>query len=115
MATAHAAAVVQDTVVDNTAEDSADLGAEGTAAQAAEDDTNHGADASADGTRGHAEGEAGAAATQRACDAAGRASETAQGAAGALGDVSGFDAVRAALRTLNVRQGERSFEASGWK
>jgi len=93
VATAHAAAVVQDTVVDNTAKDGADFGAEGTTAQAAEDDTDHRADASTDGTRGHAEGEAGATATQRTCDAASRTSETAQGAAGALGDVSGFDAV----------------------
>jgi hypothetical protein len=109
VATSHAAAVVQDTVVDHASEDRTDLGAEGATAQASENHADHGAHASANRARGHTDGEARSPAAKRTCDAAGRAGQTAQGAAGSLGDVSLFNAVRAAFGTLKVRQGERSF------
>jgi hypothetical protein len=108
MAAGGAPAVVQDPVVDDAAEDGADLGAQGTTAEAAEDDTDHGAEAAADRTSGHADREAGTGTSKCTDDAARGAGQAAEGAAGALGDVAGFDAIGAAVGTLKIGQDEEA-------
>jgi hypothetical protein len=101
-------AVVQNPVIDDTAEDGADLGAKSATAQGAEDNANGGAEAASDRPGSHADGEASASAAQCTSDAAGCAGQTAERATGSLGHVTGFDAIGAAVGTLKVGQAEEA-------
>lgn len=101
-------AVVQNPVIDDTAEDGADLGAKSTTAQGAEDNANGGAEAASDRPSSHADGEASACTAQRTSDATGCTGQTAERATSTLSDVTGFDAVGAAVGTLKVGQGGKA-------
>lgn len=74
-------AVVQHAVVDHLAEDGAKLRAEGAAAQAAEHDTDDGADTRAHRAGRHTQAQACATASKCSCDPAGGADEPSEGAA----------------------------------